>query len=343
MKNYVGISRDHSGSMQGLVTAAAADYNDLIAAIREGSDEHDIDTIVSVVKCGVGRPAQVVRESVNSSINRLKPIGPGEYIADGNSTPLFDSIGDLIEQLEAVPDANDPDVAFVVMVITDGGENSSQKWDGRSIARKIKELQATDKWTFTFRVPRGDARTLTQYGIPAGNILEWDTSSAYGMQTSTAATRSAVKGFYAARATGVQSTGKFYADLSTVTLKEVKNSMDDISRDVDVYVVDQRNDGVQIRDFVEAQGYVYTKGCAYYQLAKTEEVQDYKFIAIRDKNSGAVYSGHAARGMLGLPSVGTVKLAPGQHGQYEIFVQSTSFNRKLTKGTNLMIMKAVTA
>lgn len=341
MKNYIGISRDHSGSMQGIVREAAADYNELIASIKEGADEHDIDTIVSVVKCGAGRPAMVVRESVNSSINRLKPMATGDYIADGNSTPLFDSIGDLIEQLEAVPDANDPEVAFVVMVITDGGENSSQKWSGASIARKIKELQATDRWTFTFRVPRGEARQLTQYGIPAGNILEWDTSS-QGMRQSTAATRSAVKSFYAARSAGVQSTGKFYADLSTVTLKEVKRELVDISGDVDVYIVDRRNDGVQIRDFVEAQGVTYTKGCAYYQLAKTEEVQDYKQIAIRDKKSGSVYGGASARDMLGLPSVGTVKLAPGQHGQYEIFVQSTSFNRKLSDGTNLMIMKTAT-
>lgn len=341
MKNYIGISRDHSASMRSITKEAALDYNELIQSIREGSAEHNIDTIVSVVKCGVGRNATVDRESINSSINQLKPIAPGSYIADGHATPLFDSIGDLIEQLQAVPDADNPDVAFVVMVITDGGENSSHKWNGRSIAQKIKQLQLTDRWTFTFRVPKGEARNLISYGIPAGNILEWDAGSGASMQTSTTATKSAVKSFYAARATGATSTGKFYADLSEVSVKDIKQSLVDISKQVDVYVVGKKNDGVQIRDFVEAQGNAFTKGCAFYQLAKTETVQDYKQLAIRDTQSGAVYSGFGARDMLGLPQAGEVKLAPGTHGQYEVFVQSTSVNRKLTEGTNVMIWTAV--
>ena len=334
-KNYFGISRDHSGSMYRITSEAANDYNELIAAIREGSDEYDIDTIVSVVKCGGDG---VVRESTNSSINRLKPLTASAYTASGG-TPLFDSIGDLIEQLENTPDYNDPNVSFVIMSITDGGENGSMKWSGSMIADKIKALQKTDRWTFTFRVPKGEALTLTKYGIPAGNILEWDTTSA-GMKSSTVATRSAVKSFYAARSVGAQSTGKFYADLSTVAVKEIKQNLVDISGQVDVYVVGKANDGVQIRDFVEAQGKTFTKGCAFYQLAKTETVQDYKQIAIRDKQAGAVYSGIPARDLLGLPHSGEVKLAPGHHGQYEIFVQSTSFNRKLTEGTNLMVWTA---
>jgi hypothetical protein len=269
MKNYVGISRDHSGSMGGITLAAGRDYNDNIASIKEGAIEHGIDTIVSVVKCGAGRPAKVVREVVNSNVQMLKPIEDGEYVADGNSTPLFDSVGDLIEQLQAVPDAADPEVSFIVMVITDGEENSSQKWSGASISRKIKELQATDRWTFVFRVPRGGRRTLVGYGIPDGNILEWDQTTK-GVQAATAATRSAVKSFYAARATGVKSTDKFYADLSTVSINEVKSALVDISAQVDVYVVGKANNGVQIRDFVEAQGVTFTKGCAFYQLSKTE-------------------------------------------------------------------------
>ena len=340
MKNYVGISRDHSGSMYGIALAAGRDYNDNIASIKEGALEHNIDTIVSVVKCGAGRPASVVREVVNSNVQMLKPIEDGEYVADGNSTPLFDSVGDLIEQLQAVPDAADPEVSFIVMVITDGEENSSKKWSGASISRKIKELQATDRWTFVFRVPRGGRRTLVGYGIPDGNILEWD-QTAKGVQAATVATRSAVKSFYAARATGVKSTDKFYADLSAVSINEVKSALVDISGQVDVYVVGKDNAGVQIRDFVEAQGVTFTKGCAFYQLSKTEEVQDYKQIAIRDKQKGAVYSGFAARDMLGLPHSGTCKLAPGQHGQYEIFIQSTSVNRKLVENTNVLVWAGV--
>lgn len=342
MKNYIGISRDHSASMRGIARAAGHDYNDNIAAIKENAQKHNIDTIVSVVQCGAGYPAKVVREVVNSNVNKLKPIAEGKYIADGNSTPLFDSVGDLIEQFESVPDANDPDVSFVVMIITDGQENSSRKWNGSTLSKKIKQLQATDRWTFVFRVPVGERRSLMQYGIPGGNILEWDQTD-HGVEVATKATRSAFDSYYSSRTLGAKSTDKFYADLSDVSLTEVKKALVDISKDVDILKVKTTEDGIQIRDFVtQRTRKPFTKGCAFYQLTKTESVQGYKQIAIRDKLKGSVYSGYAARDMLGLPQSGEVKLAPGAHGQYDIFIQSTSVNRKLVANTNVLFWPGAT-
>lgn len=341
MKNYIGFARDHSGSMSNIYESAARDYNDNIASIKEAATIHKVDTIVSVVELGYGRTDKVRTIVKNSSILALNSISESSYTTGGSGTPLFDAVGELIEQFQAVPDVNDPDVSFVVFTTTDGGENASRKYSGPKIAELIKKLQMTDRWTFVFRVPSGYKNQLTQYGIPEGNIQEWE-QSVRGMEVSTASTKSAFRSFYAAKAAGVNATDKFYTDMSTVTLKEVKQNLVDISNQVDVYIVDARNDGVQIRDFVEAQGVPYVKGCAFYELSKTETVQDYKEIAIRDKKSGAVYSGYSARDLLGLPHSGDAKVAPGMHGQYEIFVQSTSVNRKLVKGTNLMIWTSVT-
>jgi hypothetical protein len=41
------------------------------------------------------------------------------------------------------------------MVITDGEDNNSRKYSGVAIGSIIRTLQATDKWTFVFRVPKG--------------------------------------------------------------------------------------------------------------------------------------------------------------------------------------------
>src|SRR5262245_47054417 len=103
MKSYVGISRDHSRSMYPITRSAAKDYNDNIAAIREAAITNNLDTIVSVVKCGVGWRALVERETVNSNVQVLRPID--QYIADGSGTPLWDSVGELIEIMAGVPDA----------------------------------------------------------------------------------------------------------------------------------------------------------------------------------------------------------------------------------------------
>jgi len=342
MKNYIGFARDHSGSMAHIARHAAVDYNDNISSIKEEASNHGIDTIVSVVELGYGDTDKVRTVVSNSSVSALKPIGESSYSARGRGTPLFDAVGELVEQLQAVPDADDPGVSFVVFTTTDGGENASRKYSGNDIAKLIKKLQMTDRWTFVFRVPAGYKQQLVRYGIPEGNIQEWEQSER-GMIQSTTLTKSAFRGFYAAKAAGINSTDKFYADLSSVTLKEVKSELVDISKQVDVYEVDDQWDGSQIRDFVEAQGVTFVKGCAFYELKKTETVQGYKQIAIREKTTGAVYSGFNARDLLGLPHTGDVKLAPGNHANYEIYVQSTSINRKLTKGMGLMIWVGVPA
>ncbi len=58
--------------------------------------------------------------------------------------------------------------------------------------------------------------------------------------------------------------------------------------------------------------------------------------AIRDKKTNAIYGGDAALQALGLPSYGTCRLAPGSHPAFDIFVQSTSVNRKLPAGTHVL-------
>lgn len=337
IKNYIGISRDHSGSMSSITKSAARDYNATIASLKQTAIEEDIDTIMSVVKCGHGRSSSVFREVVNSSIVAVTPIAESAYDAKAPGTPLFDSIGELIELFESAPDANDPDVSFVVMAITDGEENDSRKWK-RTLINKIKQLQATDRWSFIFRVPRGYKRALIQLGIHEGNILEWDQTDR-GVAAATVETTAAFKRFYQERKTGVKSTKSFYTtNLTEVDVATVKAQLIDVSAQVQFWTVDAQYENAQIRDFCEAKsGAKMLKGAGFYQLVKPErEVQDHKQVAIRDHKTNAVYVGPAARDLLGLPHYGTVSVRPGDHADYDVFIQSTSVNRKLPLGTTVM-------
>lgn len=322
--------------MYHLAKAAARDYNDNISAIREAAITHYLDTIVSVTEC---RDGKVSRAAVNSSVTFLKPLADGEYTTSGG-TALFDSVGDLIEIFEKAPDADDQNVSFLVMAVTDGLENCSRRYTANSLARKIRELQATDRWTFVFRVPKGKSYQLRSLGIPEGNILEWDTTER-GVQVAAQATRQAFTQYYTARSTGQKSTSKFYADLSNVSVTDVKRSMKDISNEVTIWPVSQKDDGEWIQHFVERRlrGESYLKGAGFYQLSKPETVQDHKRVMIRDKKSGAVYEGYAARKMLGLPDTGSVRLRPGDHGGFDLFIQSTSYNRHLVAGTSVVYWK----
>jgi hypothetical protein len=337
-KNYIGISRDHSGSMAYLARAAAKDYNENIAVIKDRALAEKQDTIVSVVKCGGNRAGEVVRDVVNSNVQMLQEVK--NYDTPGNSTPLWDSVGELIEMFEKVPDANDPDVSFLIMIITDGQENSSKRWTGQRLAAKIKELQGSDRWTFVFRVPLGHSSFITEIGIPRGNVLEWETSER-GMETASVMTRSAMSNYYSMRSSGAKSTNTFFTDLSAVKSQTVKSKLIDITNDVKLWNSDK--DGELIREFCERKSKKpFLKGAAFYQLTKTEKkVQDYKQIVIKDKTTGSFYSGQEARNLLGLPHHGEVKIVPGNHGKYDIFIQSTSVNRKLASGAQVLYWEKV--
>lgn len=336
MKQYIGISRDHSRSMYNIARAACRDYNNNIATLKIVARENDIDTIVNVVQCGVGVNASVLRETINSNVQVLKPIPETQYTADGYGTPLWDSIGELIEIMAAVPDADDLQVSFLIMVITDGQENRSQRWSAKRLTDKIKELQNSDRWTFVFRVPRGDARALIKHGIHPGNILEWEQTD-QGVAVATAATTTAFKSYYAARSKGETSTTRFFADLSHLSTQDVKANLQDISGAIVTLYVPIEQNRIEIREFVTLRNGSYSQGSAYYQLTKTEKVQESKHIIIQDKTTSKFYTGKIARQMLGFPDYGQITVSPRSLGNYKVFVQSMSVNRHLMGDTNVVI------
>lgn len=342
-KQYVGLVKDHSGSMSHLSYTALKDYNSLIGAIKAASDKEDIDTIVSVVKCGVGTAGSVETEFVNSSVSRLKPAT--SYDTTGSYTPLFDSVGRIIDLLEAAPDAKDPNVTFLVMVVTDGMENHSSQWNGRMLGDRMTRLMQSDRWTFTFRVPVGGKRALVQLGLPAGNIEEWEQNE-IDFTRSGIITAQSVSNYFGAVSRGTRSTNSFYADAANVTKNAVKSTMTNISSEVRIWEVQINaarylTEPIEIAPFVESKTKIpYKRGSAFYELVKTEKaVQASKLIVIRSHKDGAVYAGQSARDLLNLPTQGTIKLSPGDHGNWEIFIQSTSSNRHLPVGSKVLYWK----
>lgn len=339
MKQYVGFVRDHSASMRSLGAAAARDYNGVAVAVTQGALNNDVDTIVSVVECGYEATSQARFIIRNSSVLALSDIRPQDYTTNGRGTPLLDAVGMLIKAFKAMPDANDVETSFLIMATTDGDENCSLAWSWQTLQNEMRKLQATDRWTFTFRVPRGYARNLASRGIPAANIMEWEQTE-QGMERARVETQAAINTFYEGKAAAVGQSFRstsFYAGTEHLKTKDVEK-LQDITTQVTVWDVDRNWDGMQIREFIETQTNVTMQlGEAYYELAKPEKaVQDHKKIVIRNKVTGRLYSGPNVRSLLGLPTNGTVAIHPGDQPTFDVFIQSTSNNRKLYAGTQVM-------
>ena len=96
-----------------------------------------------------------------------------------------------------------------------------------------------------------------------------------------------------------------------------------------------------IRGFVEKNGIEFEKGRGFYELTKAETVQQYKEIIIQDRETGEMFNGSQVREKLGLqPQTASggahEHLSSKDTKAFRVFVQSTSYNRKLIGGTTFL-------
>lgn len=329
-KNYVAMVLDSSGSMDSVHHEAVAAFNNAVETIR--NEAKDQDTSVSLILFANRAHTQFF----NADPATLKPLGLHDYRPSGG-TALFDGVGRAIEVFQGVPDGHLDHVSFLIITVTDGEENASQRHSGGTIAALIKEQQKTDRWSFVFQVPPGKRKWFTdRFGISTDNIREWE-STREGTVEADVATRSGLGHYFNARRKGARSVPNFFVntDLSQVPVEEIKAKLADQSDRFKLYEVKTEEN---VKEFVEKKTKKpYVIGQAYYLLMKTEKVQARKGVLLMEKGKQAVWGGPNARKLIGLPDGADAKVVPGNHAGYDIYVQSTSVNRKLPRGTKVLI------
>lgn len=87
-----------------------------------------------------------------------------------------------------------------------------------------------------------------------------------------------------------------------------------------------------ITQFVRDQGVEFKVGRGFYQFTKPEDIAPTKQIILRKKGTGELFQGRKARLMAKIPDV-KARVKPSDVADYDVFVQSTSANRKLIAGT----------
>jgi len=97
-----------------------------------------------------------------------------------------------------------------------------------------------------------------------------------------------------------------------------------------------------IKTFIENKGVEFHKGRGFYELTKSVKVQQYKEIILVHKTSGDIFNGEQVRTLLNLnpqtTSGGITERLNQKHlmNDYLIFIQSTSYNRKLLSNTKFL-------
>ncbi|XP_067027065.1 uncharacterized protein [Acropora muricata] len=97
------------------------------------------------------------------------------------------------------------------------------------------------------------------------------------------------------------------------------------------------NDRISIKSFVEKHKLKFATGRGFYQLTKAETIQFHKEIVVRRKSDGSMASGDKVRELLGIAKETTkFHLDKSKLEDFDVFVQSTSYNRILLPDTEFL-------
>lgn len=336
LRNRIALVIDASSSMFGRRNDVPRIVNEQVAEIKKNAAKLGQPTSLTIYLF-----ASSVSEAVHyEDVFSFK--GFDSYVT-GGQTALFDAVGLAVEDFQRSIYVNDPNTSFLIITTTDGEENNSRRYGQRNLMALMDTVVRTDRWTFVFSTPQSSKETIRRLGIPEGNIQAWEQTDA-GFANMNTQTVCGLSTYYSARAIGTRSVSNFFQpDLTKVRTRDIRN-LRDLSRDFHSWNVDQSS---PIREFVEDKlsqqpalarrvGQSYQIGRGYYQLTKSEEVQAGKDMAILDKNTNAIYGGNDARQLIGCPMNTSFKIKPGNHANYEIYIKSTSVNRKLVPGTKVL-------
>lgn len=159
---------DRSGSMN----AVQGDMRGALDAFFKAQAEVEGKCLVDYVQFDHDYEVVYTDRKVSEAKAVLEPRG---------MTALLDAIGhsvvDLSTKLKALPEAHRPG-KVVVVVITDGFENSSKEWTATTVKALIGQMESEFDWAFTFLGANMDAVSVGEgFGFNPNQSLTYNTSN----------------------------------------------------------------------------------------------------------------------------------------------------------------------
>ena len=169
MNIYNVIILDESGSMSSIYKETLTSMNEVLSGIKKNQDEypeqHHYVTIVTFEGNGISG-VKTRRDRV--PINTIEPFTEKDY-RPGGCTPLYDAMGKTLNELEGLIHSDDKVMATV---ITDGMENASQEYSGRTIKALVARLREKG-WVLAYIGANQDSIEVAR-DLNIGNALNFD-------------------------------------------------------------------------------------------------------------------------------------------------------------------------
>jgi len=140
----IAIIMDESGSMQSTADDAIGGYNSFIASQKEVEGHANVTLVLFDNKYEIVHAGIDVKDIPDLSNETYNP-GGGTALIDALSKTI-DSVSDRINTMEE----DEKPGKVIIIVITDGEENSSREYKRSDVAKKLKDYQSRDKWELIF-------------------------------------------------------------------------------------------------------------------------------------------------------------------------------------------------
>ena len=159
---------DRSGSMQSIKNETISGFNSFV------SEQKKLDYRSSLTLVQFDDRYQIDYESVD--INKVPELNTDTFVPRG-LTALLDAIGKTIKTTRdrySKLVKNDLPGKTIFVIITDGQENNSTKYNRKRIFKKIRKMEKEHNWEFVFLGANQDAISeANNYGINAKRAMTY--------------------------------------------------------------------------------------------------------------------------------------------------------------------------
>jgi uncharacterized protein YegL len=209
---------DQSGSMQDTKAAAVQNYNEQIQQAKLNSKDQDI--FCSLITFN----GEVFEHVWTEPAEKLNEATESDYVTEG-ATAMRDAIGYTVKKLLETTDHKDENVSYLVVIVSDGEENSSKHFKRPSdvdiragkkdeLKSLMEEVQKTGRWTFTY-MGCDDAyikRVAEETAIPIANCAKWSNATPAMAIRGLCQNRAKLEKFYTCRSEGLSASAQVYSN-----------------------------------------------------------------------------------------------------------------------------------
>jgi hypothetical protein len=197
---------------------AISAFNEQLQTLRKESGA-DIKTLVTITKFNdFVTPGDVV------PLVSVDELNEDTYRPSG-LTALFDAIGETTLKVAKRYRDDDSDAAVLFVIITDGKENASMKFNRDRIKSMVKELEGTDRWSFTFLAANQNPleTAVGELGLQMGNVMSFNADD-LGVAAASINMSHGIATTYDARRAGETQTNTFYSQTDAKDEDEDNNT-----------------------------------------------------------------------------------------------------------------------